>query len=46
MTVEETLKVALERWVGTRSVLAAAMRLPWVVDDEDRSRGPRASSSS
>ena len=44
MTVEETLKVALERWVGTRSVLAAAMRLPWVVDDEDRSaaRGERA----
>jgi ABC-type branched-subunit amino acid transport system ATPase component/MFS family permease len=37
MTVEETLKVAGERWVGARSVLAAAMRLPWVVDDEDRS---------
>jgi branched-chain amino acid transport system ATP-binding protein len=37
MTVEETLQVALERWVRTRSVFAAAMRLPWVVDDEDRS---------
>ena len=37
MTVEETLQVALERWVGSRSVVAAAMRLPWVVDDEDRS---------
>ena len=37
MTVDETLKVALERWVGSRSALAAAMRMPWVFDDEERS---------
>ena len=36
MTVEETLEVAQERWVGSRSALAAAMRLPSVFDDEER----------
>lgn len=37
MTVDETLAVALERWVVNRSVLAAALRLPMVFDDEQRS---------
>ena len=32
----ETLEVATERWVGNRSALAAAMRLPAVFDDEER----------
>jgi branched-chain amino acid transport system ATP-binding protein len=36
MTVDETLAVALERWVRNRSVLAAALRLPMVYDDEER----------
>jgi branched-chain amino acid transport system ATP-binding protein len=36
LTVDETLAVALERWIHTRSVLAAAVRLPSVVDDEAR----------
>jgi branched-chain amino acid transport system ATP-binding protein len=36
MTVTETLSVALERWVGNRSALAAALRLPMVFDDEER----------
>jgi branched-chain amino acid transport system ATP-binding protein len=36
MTVMETLEVATERWVGNRSALAAAMRLPMVFDDEER----------
>ena len=35
MTVLETLEVATERWVGNRSALAAAMRLPAVFDDEE-----------
>ena len=36
MTVHETLAVALERWVSSRSALAAALRLPAVFDDEER----------
>ncbi|MCU1361492.1 MAG: ABC-type branched-chain amino acid transport system, ATPase component [Ilumatobacteraceae bacterium] len=36
MTVRETLSVALERWYTNRSALAAAMRLPMVFDDEER----------
>jgi branched-chain amino acid transport system ATP-binding protein len=36
MTVEETLAVSLERWIENRSVLAAALRLPPVYDDEER----------
>jgi branched-chain amino acid transport system ATP-binding protein len=36
MTVAETLAVALERWVEQRSVVAAALRLPSVFDDEER----------
>jgi branched-chain amino acid transport system ATP-binding protein len=36
MTVNETLAVALERWVNSRSALAAALRLPAVFDDEER----------
>jgi len=36
MTVSETLAVALERWVTNRSALAAALRLPAVFDDEER----------
>ena len=36
MTVEETLAVALERWVQNRSALAAALRWPAVFDDEER----------
>jgi ABC-type branched-subunit amino acid transport system ATPase component/MFS family permease len=36
MTVDETLAVALERWVSNRSVIAAALRLPMVFDDEQR----------
>ena len=38
MTVLETLEVATERWVGNRSAVAAAMRLPMVFDDEERTR--------
>jgi ABC-type branched-subunit amino acid transport system ATPase component/MFS family permease len=38
LTVAETIAVANERWVGNRSVIAAAMRLPMVVDDEQRTR--------
>ena len=38
MTVLETLEVATERWVGNRSALAAAMRLPAVFDDEERTK--------
>jgi branched-chain amino acid transport system ATP-binding protein len=36
MTVTETLAVSLERWVRNRSALAAALRLPMVFDDEER----------
>ena len=36
MTVRETLAVALERWVNSRSALSAALRLPAVYDDEER----------
>ena len=36
MTVTDTLAVALERWVESRSALAAALRLPAVFDDEER----------
>ncbi|MDO9174356.1 MAG: ATP-binding cassette domain-containing protein, partial [Actinomycetota bacterium] len=36
MTVHETLAVSLERWVKSRSALAAALRLPGVFDDEAR----------
>ena len=36
MTVSETLAVALERWVNSRSALSAALRLPAVYDDEER----------
>lgn len=36
MTVRETLAVALERWVKSRSALSAALRLPAVYDDEER----------
>ncbi|MGD9998686.1 MAG: MFS transporter [Ilumatobacteraceae bacterium] len=36
MTVRETLSVALERWYRNRSALAAAIRLPVVFDDEER----------
>ena len=38
MTVAETLAVALERAIEHRSVLAAALRLPMVYDDEERTR--------
>ncbi|MEY4362246.1 MAG: hypothetical protein RL391_1552, partial [Actinomycetota bacterium] len=34
LTVRETLAVSLERWVGTKSALAAAMYLPPVFDSE------------
>jgi branched-chain amino acid transport system ATP-binding protein len=37
MTVAEVLQVAQERFVANRSALAAAMRLPAVFDDEERS---------
>jgi ABC-type branched-subunit amino acid transport system ATPase component len=36
MTVAEAIAVALERWTTQRSVLAAALRLPTVFDDEER----------
>ncbi len=36
MTVAETLAVAQERWVRSRSAFAAALRLPMVFDDEER----------
>jgi branched-chain amino acid transport system ATP-binding protein len=36
MTVSETIAVALERWVRHRSALGAALRLPGVYDDEER----------
>ena len=36
MTVTDTLAVALERWVTSRSAMAAALRLPAVFDDEER----------
>lgn len=36
MTVAEGIAVALERWTTQRSVLAAALRLPTVFDDEER----------
>jgi len=36
MTVTETLAVSLERWVNSRSAVAAALRLPAVFDDEER----------
>ncbi|MDP2290184.1 MAG: ATP-binding cassette domain-containing protein, partial [Actinomycetota bacterium] len=38
MTVQETLAVSLERWVKSRSALAAALRLPAVFDDESRTK--------
>jgi branched-chain amino acid transport system ATP-binding protein len=34
LTVRETLAVSLERWIGTKSALAAAMYLPPVFDSE------------
>lgn len=34
LTVEETLAVALERWVTSRSAVAAALHLPGVFDSE------------
>jgi branched-chain amino acid transport system ATP-binding protein len=36
MTVTDALAVALERWVQSRSAFAAALRLPTVFDDEER----------
>ena len=36
MTVNEALAVAGERWIEHRSVLGAALRLPSVYDDEER----------
>jgi ABC-type branched-subunit amino acid transport system ATPase component/MFS family permease len=36
MTVSETLAVSLERWIEQRSAFAAALRLPSVFDDEER----------
>ncbi len=36
MTVAETLQVAQERFIEHRSALAAALRLPMVFDDEER----------
>jgi branched-chain amino acid transport system ATP-binding protein len=36
MTVTETLAVSLERWIQHRSAIAAALRLPTVFDDEER----------
>jgi len=36
MTVTDTLAVSLERWVASRSAMAAALRLPAVFDDEER----------
>ncbi len=36
MTVTETLAVSLERWIEQRSAIAAALRLPSVFDDEER----------
>ncbi len=36
MTVRETLAVSLERWMNSRSALSAALRLPAVYDDEER----------
>ncbi len=36
MTVAETLAVSLERWIEHRSAIAAALRLPMVFDDEER----------
>ena len=38
MTVAETLAVSLERWVGNRSAIAAAVRWPAVFDDEETTR--------
>ncbi|MEQ1700707.1 MAG: MFS transporter [Ilumatobacteraceae bacterium] len=38
MTVAETLAVSLERWVGNRSAIAAAVRWPAVFDDEENTR--------
>jgi branched-chain amino acid transport system ATP-binding protein len=38
LTVRETLAVALERWVTTRSALAAAMHLPHVFESEESVR--------
>ncbi len=38
MTVTETLSVSLERWVGNRSAIAAAVRWPAVFDDEETTR--------
>ncbi len=36
MTVTETLAVSLERWIERRSAIGAALRLPGVFDDEER----------
>jgi branched-chain amino acid transport system ATP-binding protein len=36
MTVVDNIAVALERWTTQRSVIAAALRLPTVFDDEER----------
>ncbi len=38
LSVEETLAVALERWVDSRSVVAAALHLPAAFDSETRVR--------
>jgi len=38
LSVEETLAVALERWVGSRSVVTAALHLPAAFDSETRVR--------
>jgi len=38
LTVRETLAVSLERWVGMRSALAAALYLPPVFESEDAVR--------
>jgi branched-chain amino acid transport system ATP-binding protein len=38
LTVRETLAVSLERWVGMRSALAAALHLPQVFESEDAVR--------
>ena len=36
LTVEETLAIALERFVGSRSPVSAALRLPMAVESEQR----------
>jgi ABC-type branched-subunit amino acid transport system ATPase component/predicted MFS family arabinose efflux permease len=36
LTVQETLAIAQERFVGTRSVIVAALHLPMAIESEDR----------